>query len=54
MTPAPQRQAFSLPRHLGTALLFWTAVGVIFALPQLGQSAHWERAVLLSLAQWWA
>ena len=43
-----------LLQRVGAAFLFWTALGVIFALPQFGQPAGWGRPVLLSLSQWWA
>ena len=35
------------------AILLWSALGVLFALPSL-TSANWKRVLLASLAQWWA
>jgi two-component system LytT family sensor kinase len=54
MTSAGHAQSLRLLRRTGAALLFWTALGVIFALPQLGQSAAWRTPLSSSLAQWWA
>jgi two-component system LytT family sensor kinase len=34
------------------AALAWTAIGAVFALPNLA-SAVWRRALLASLTQWW-
>ena len=34
-------------------ILFWTALGVLFALPNL-PSVNWSRILLGSLAQWWS
>jgi two-component system, LytTR family, sensor kinase len=36
------------------SIVFWTAIAVIFALPQLGQNSHPQRVLLSALAQWWA
>ncbi|HEY1890032.1 MAG TPA: histidine kinase, partial [Steroidobacteraceae bacterium] len=36
------------------ALVFWTAVGLVFALPQLGLSANVIGTVASALAQWWS
>lgn len=33
---------------------FWTAVGLVFALPLLGQSPDLRRTLLSALAQWWS
>jgi two-component system LytT family sensor kinase len=35
------------------AVLLWSALGVLFALPGLS-SGHWSHALLGSLAQWWS
>src|SRR5579864_8461442 len=35
------------------AVLLWSALGVLFALPGLS-SSHWSHALLGSLAQWWS
>src|SRR5690349_6423089 len=35
------------------AILVWSAMGVLFALPGLS-SGHWRRTLLGSLAQWWS
>src|SRR5215469_8837218 len=35
------------------AILFWSALGVLFALPGIS-SMGWKRALLGSLAQWWS
>jgi two-component system, LytTR family, sensor kinase len=32
----------------------WTAIGVVFALPGMAAGPNWRRALLGSLAQWWA
>ena len=40
-------------RNLGLAVLGWTAVGVVFALPPLAAGGD-ARALLGSLAQWWS
>jgi two-component system LytT family sensor kinase len=36
------------------AVLAWTAVGAVFALPGMAAGPNWRRALLLSLAQWWS
>ncbi len=54
MNGTAQRRPAGLLRALCAAFLFWTALGVVFALPQLGQPAGWARPILSSLAQWWA
>ncbi len=36
------------------AFAFWTAVGVVFAIPGLGSSASVARTVASALAQWWS
>src|SRR5215469_9186638 len=35
------------------AILFWTALGLLFALPGIS-SPHWNRQLLWSLTFWWA
>jgi signal transduction histidine kinase len=35
------------------AILFWSALGVLFALPGIS-SPHWDRQLLWSLTFWWA
>jgi two-component system, LytTR family, sensor kinase len=39
--------------HWIGAILMWSTLGVLFALPAFS-SNHWGRALLGSLAQWWA
>ena len=36
------------------SVVFWTAIALIFALPQLGQSRDLHKVLLLALAQWWS
>jgi two-component system, LytTR family, sensor kinase len=36
------------------AVLAWTAIGVVFALPGMSTGSDWRRALLASLAQWWS
>jgi two-component system, LytTR family, sensor kinase len=36
------------------SIVFWTAIAVIFALPQLGQNSHPQKVLLSALAQWWS
>jgi len=33
---------------------FWSAVALVFVIPQLAHSGDWRRALLSSLAQWWS
>ena len=49
-----REKSFRMLRRIGAGLMFWTALGVVFALPQLGHLAKWQRPLLSSLAQWWA
>jgi two-component system LytT family sensor kinase len=37
-----------------TALLFWTGIGLVFALPMINGDADWRGPLLTSLTQWWA
>ena len=39
--------------HWITAILLWSTLGVLFALPVLS-SSNWRGALLGSLAQWWS
>ena len=39
--------------HWITAILLWSTLGVLFALPVLS-SSNWSGALLGSLAQWWS
>jgi two-component system, LytTR family, sensor kinase len=36
------------------AVMAWTVVGLVFALPRLSAGGDWRTAVLGSLAQWWS
>jgi len=36
------------------SVVFWTAVAVIFALPQLGQNSNLHKVLMSALAQWWS
>src|ERR1700691_3300315 len=36
------------------SIVFWTAIAVIFALPQLRQNSHPQKVLLSALAQWWS
>lgn len=40
-------------RLAALAVVFWSALGLLFALPQLG-TATWHDALLSSLASWWS
>jgi two-component system LytT family sensor kinase len=41
-------------RWIIPAFSFWTAVGLVFALPRLANSAAWRDTLLSSLAEWWS
>jgi len=41
-------------RWIVLAVLFWTAVGLVFALPRFAPSAAWRDTLLSSLAEWWS
>jgi two-component system, LytTR family, sensor kinase len=36
------------------AVLAWTVVGIVFALPDLSANGGWRKPLLFSLAQWWS
>ena len=36
------------------SVVFWTAIAVIFALPQLGQNSNLHKVLTSALAQWWS
>ena len=36
------------------AAAIWTAIGLVFALPNLATGGDWRRSLLASLAQWWS
>ena len=36
------------------AVLAWTAIGLVFALPGMSTGPDWRRSLLGSLAQWWS
>lgn len=40
--------------RVAVALLFWTAIGFVFALPGLAKGGDWSTTLRSSLAQWWA
>jgi signal transduction histidine kinase len=41
-------------RWIVLAFSFWTAVGLVFALPRLANGAVWQDTLLSSLAEWWS
>ena len=41
-------------RRGALALMIWTAIGLVFALPGLSAGGNWHRPLLASLAQWWS
>ena len=41
-------------RRGALALMIWTAIGLVFALPGVAASGYWHRPLLASLAQWWS
>jgi two-component system LytT family sensor kinase len=43
-----------LVQRVALAFAFWTAVGLVFALPLLGQSANVARTMASAFAQWWS
>lgn len=36
------------------AILFWTCIGLVFALPLLDHASDWRKPLFASLTQWWA
>lgn len=44
----------SLRRRVAATTLFWTSIGLVFALPMMGAGADWRAPLLTSLAQWWS
>jgi two-component sensor histidine kinase len=42
------------PGHVALAVLAWTILGCVFALPDLSAGAGWRHALLLSLTLWWS
>lgn len=41
-------------KWLVISIIFWTAIAVIFALPQLGQNRNMDKVLTSALAQWWS
>lgn len=41
-------------KWLAISVVFWTAIAVIFTLPQLGQNNDLHRMLISALAQWWS
>jgi two-component system, LytTR family, sensor kinase len=41
-------------RWAALAACFWTAVALVFVVPQLGHGGNWHALLLASLAQWWS
>jgi two-component system LytT family sensor kinase len=33
--------------------LFWTTLGVVFALPNIANGTHWRNTLLISIGSWW-
>jgi two-component system LytT family sensor kinase len=48
--PVPARAAW----RMIAGVLFWTGIGVLFAVPTLGVVPAWGEDLLVSLANWWA
>jgi two-component system LytT family sensor kinase len=40
--------------RIALAVVAWTAIGLVFALPGMAAGPDWRRALLGSLAQWWS
>ena len=40
-------------RTAAIGVVFWTAIGLVFVLPELGGRADWRDLLLASLTQWW-
>jgi len=47
-------KAKSWLKLIALAVLFWTALGVVFALPSIASGKDWRSIVILSIASWWA
>ncbi len=41
-------------RPILLGFLGWSAIGLVFAIPGIRTSDHWDRPLLLSFAEWWA
>jgi two-component system, LytTR family, sensor kinase len=61
MLPETARLAASVTAPAGTRLgwaalaaAFWTAVALVFVVPELGLGGSWHTLILASLAQWWS
>jgi signal transduction histidine kinase len=46
-------QAKSWLKLVALAVLFWTALGVVFALPNIASGRSWRVTMLPSIASWW-
>ena len=40
--------------RVALAVLVWSALGIVFALPELSADGGWRKPLLFSLAQWWS
>lgn len=49
-----QKEWAGIGRWLLASAVFWTAVGLVFALPQLTVTNGWQRPFYTSLAAWWS
>lgn len=47
-------KAKSWLKLIALAVLFWTVLGIVFALPAIASGRNWHSNVLLSIASWWA
>ncbi len=47
-------KAKSWLKLIALAVLFWTALGIVFALPSIASGNNWRTTVLLSTGSWWA
>ena len=52
--PPSSSSAGKWVRRGALALMIWTAIGLVFALPGLSAGGNWHRSLLASLAQWWS
>jgi two-component system, LytTR family, sensor kinase len=50
----PTAPVGSWARWAALAAGFWTAVALVFVVPQLGNHGNWRTLLLASLAQWWS